>query len=51
MCGIAGFVGIREQGLLQRMTDSLRHRGPDGDGYFCADGVDCTLPSLGFPAF
>ena len=21
------------------MTDSLRHRGPDGDGYFCADGV------------
>ena len=39
MCGIAGFVGIRERGLLQRMTDTLRHRGPDGDGYFCADGV------------
>jgi asparagine synthase (glutamine-hydrolysing) len=39
MCGIAGFVGIREHGLLQRMTDSLIHRGPDGDGYFCADGV------------
>jgi asparagine synthase (glutamine-hydrolysing) len=39
MCGIAGFVGIEESGLLQRMTDILRHRGPDGDGYFCADGV------------
>jgi asparagine synthase (glutamine-hydrolysing) len=39
MCGICGFVGIREHGLLQRMTDALRHRGPDGDGYFCADGV------------
>jgi asparagine synthase (glutamine-hydrolysing) len=39
MCGIAGFVGIREHGLLQRMTDTLRHRGPDGDGYFCGDGV------------
>jgi len=39
MCGIAGFVGIQEPGLLERMTDSLRHRGPDGDGYFCAEGV------------
>jgi asparagine synthase (glutamine-hydrolysing) len=39
MCGICGFVGIREHGLLQRMTDALRHRGPDGDGYFCADAV------------
>jgi asparagine synthase (glutamine-hydrolysing) len=39
MCGISGFVGIQEHGLLQRMTDALRHRGPDGEGFFCADGV------------
>ena len=39
MCGIAGFVGVQEPGLLERMTDTLRHRGPDGDGYFCAEGV------------
>jgi len=39
MCGICGFVGIREDGLLERMTDALRHRGPDGVGYFSIDDV------------
>ncbi len=34
MCGICGFVGIREDGLLERMTEALVHRGPDGSGYF-----------------
>ncbi|MGE3955228.1 MAG: asparagine synthase (glutamine-hydrolyzing) [Vicinamibacterales bacterium] len=34
MCGICGFVGVREDGLLERMTDALAHRGPDGTGYF-----------------
>lgn len=39
MCGIAGIIGnVRHSGLccrerLQSMTDSLRHRGPDGSGY------------------
>lgn len=38
MCGICGFVGIREDGLLERMTTALSHRGPDGCGYFqCGD--------------
>jgi asparagine synthase (glutamine-hydrolysing) len=38
MCGICGFVGIREDGLLARMTTALEHRGPDGHGYFeCGD--------------
>lgn len=38
MCGICGFVGIREDGLLERMTTALGHRGPDGHGYFqCGD--------------
>jgi asparagine synthase (glutamine-hydrolysing) len=39
MCGICGFVGVQEDGLLQRMTDALRHRGPDGSGYFHVDDV------------
>jgi asparagine synthase (glutamine-hydrolysing) len=39
MCGIAGFVGVHQEGLLARMTDAVRHRGPDGEGYFCESGV------------
>src|SRR5438046_8873449 len=38
MCGIAGFFvnGQAEEarGTLQRMTDSLRHRGPDDEGFY-----------------
>jgi len=34
MCGICGYVGIREDGLLERMTAALTHRGPDSAGYF-----------------
>lgn len=37
MCGIAGIVQISQQpldgGLLEAMTRSLAHRGPDGEGY------------------
>jgi asparagine synthase (glutamine-hydrolysing) len=40
MCGIAGFTGPRDDSLLTRMVDVIRARGPDGDGVFCADGVN-----------
>jgi asparagine synthase (glutamine-hydrolysing) len=37
MCGIAGFVNrageIAERAVLERMTSTLVHRGPDGDGF------------------
>ncbi len=33
MCGIFGFAGFTEEGLLRRMADSLVHRGPDGEGF------------------
>ena len=33
MCGIAGFVGPPDQGLLAEMTGRLVHRGPDDEGY------------------
>lgn len=43
MCGIAGFVSFDDWPLapgqvLRRMTDSLVHRGPDGDGHWMDPG-------------
>jgi asparagine synthase (glutamine-hydrolysing) len=32
MCGIAGFVGAGDRADLRRMTDAVRHRGPDAEG-------------------
>lgn len=32
MCGIAGFAGIGDLADLRRMTDAVRHRGPDAEG-------------------
>jgi asparagine synthase (glutamine-hydrolysing) len=32
MCGIAGFQGSYTRELLERMTDAVAHRGPDGTG-------------------
>ncbi|MHB0997190.1 MAG: asparagine synthase (glutamine-hydrolyzing) [Elusimicrobiales bacterium] len=34
MCGICGFAGVKNDGLLKAMTLSLAHRGPDEDGFF-----------------
>ena len=34
MCGIFGFSGFVEKGLLARMARSLVHRGPDGEGFY-----------------
>ena len=44
MCGIAGVLDIGErrpidEALLTRMRDSLRHRGPDGEGLHVEPGV------------
>ena len=39
MCGIAGFVNrlgqAADRGIVERMTATLAHRGPDGDGILC----------------
>jgi len=37
MCGICGYIGLAEDGLLESMTSALSHRGPDSAGYFRAD--------------
>src|SRR5271167_3091255 len=44
MCGLAGILdltggGSVDAGLVRRMTASIAHRGPDGDGFYFADGV------------
>ena len=43
MCGITGFMGPRDRSLLEAMTGSLVHRGPDDVGYHEDD-----VASLGF---
>jgi len=34
MCGIAGTFGFGGPALLKAMTDSIAHRGPDGEGFY-----------------
>lgn len=49
MCGIAGFTSSRQTNechrILRAMTDSIAHRGPDGDGHYLAkpDGSNTTI--------
>lgn len=47
MCGIAGFVGTDDGGILRRMTDRLAHRGPDAEGFWSGDGVHLGHRRLG----
>jgi asparagine synthase (glutamine-hydrolysing) len=39
MCGITGFVGTGRENDVERMVASIRHRGPDDKGVYCAEGV------------
>src|SRR5215469_15210734 len=44
MCGICGILTVHpglvpDRGLLERMRDSIAHRGPDGEGLHLAPGV------------
>jgi asparagine synthase (glutamine-hydrolysing) len=43
MCGIAGVFNVSgepvDKAVLQRMTDAIQHRGPDGEGVWCDTGV------------
>jgi len=32
MCGLAGYVGKGDQGVLEKMSEALYHRGPDAQG-------------------
>jgi asparagine synthase (glutamine-hydrolysing) len=42
MCGICGVVALGlppERETVARMTQALAHRGPDGEGFYVAEGV------------
>lgn len=39
MCGIAGMAGEVDEGLLRRMLEAMRHRGPDDLGVHVDDGI------------
>lgn len=44
MCGISGIFHfdpsrVADQSLLKKMTDTLSHRGPDGEGYYCKNNI------------
>lgn len=44
MCGIYGFAGFKEDGLLDRMGRVIVHRGPDGEGaYLAPDGAPFSM--------
>jgi asparagine synthase (glutamine-hydrolysing) len=43
MCGICGIFNFKghsvDRDLLERMTERIRHRGPDGDGFFVSGPI------------
>lgn len=39
MCGIAGYFGQGDKPVLEKMTERLRYRGPDDEGFFVADKI------------
>ncbi len=46
MCGITGYAGFNDEGLLRRMCARLFHRGPDEDGHFTAPGIGLAMRRL-----
>ncbi len=46
MCGICGFTGIPDKTSLQRMTDSIFHRGPDEDGFYSDGSINLGMRRL-----
>ena len=39
MCGITGFINNKDnkETIIHDMADKIKHRGPDGEGYFIDD--------------
>lgn len=46
MCGICGFTGPADRPALERMARTLRHRGPDEEGYLCDGRVNLGIRRL-----
>lgn len=46
MCGITGYINLKEpvfKDVVQQMTDTLSHRGPDGEGVYVNDNQTVGL--------
>ncbi len=43
MCGIAGYINLNgapaSKDILKKMGDSIAHRGPDGEGFYCHENI------------
>jgi asparagine synthase (glutamine-hydrolysing) len=44
MCGICGYVGLNDDVTIKLMTDTLAHRGPDGQGVQFLPGGEASVP-------
>jgi len=46
VCGICGFTGRADRGLLEKMSGTIMHRGPDEDGFYSRGGVNLAIRRL-----
>lgn len=46
MCGIVGYSGAKIDGLITRMLDKIRHRGPDDDGEYSDTKIQLGMVRL-----
>lgn len=40
MCGITGCLGFNDPALVKKMTQKLKHRGPDQEGFFSSKNIE-----------
>src|SRR4051812_30899692 len=45
MCGICGTVGLADERLVEAMSESMAHRGPDGQGTRCFPSDNGRVPA------
>jgi asparagine synthase (glutamine-hydrolysing) len=46
MCGICGIVGRQDRDLLEKMCETMLHRGPDSNGIFIQEGISLGIRRL-----
>ena len=46
MCGIAGYIGQGDQKILKKMTDLIKYRGPDDEGFYTEKEVGLGMRRL-----
>ena len=46
MCGIAGIINPKDKEVIEKMTNAIRHRGPDDDGFFVDNLVGLGMRRL-----